>query len=184
LHMYDGQQFVIVRSSATPEAVAAWIRTEVAAMDPTCPIAISTLSARVHAVSARPRFNASLLGLFAVAGLVIAATGLYGLIAYLVAQRRREIGVRLALGATAGMIARMVVTGALRSASFGVLLGVAGAIATWRVLQSMLFGIGGGAQIVLLASSVAFLILVAVLSSLGPALHASHVDPAEALRCD
>jgi ABC-type antimicrobial peptide transport system permease subunit len=92
--------------------------------------------------------------------------------------------VRLALGATAGTIARMVVTGALRSASVGVLLGVAAAIATWRVLQSMLFGIGGGAQIALLASSVAFLILVAVLSSLGPALHASRVDPAEALRCD
>ncbi|HEY3739238.1 MAG TPA: ADOP family duplicated permease, partial [Bryobacteraceae bacterium] len=184
LHTYDGQQFVIVRSAARPEAVAGWIRTEVTAMDPTCPITISTLAARVHEVSARPRFNATLLGLFAVAGLIIAATGLYGLIAYLVAQRRREIGVRLALGATAGRIARMVLSGALRSVSIGVVLGAAGAVATWRVLQSMLFDVGGRAQAGLLAFAVATLIGVAVLASLGPALRASRVDPAEALRHD
>jgi ABC-type antimicrobial peptide transport system permease subunit len=153
-------------------------------MDPTCPITISTLAARVHEVSARPRFNATLLGLFAVAGLIIAATGLYGLIAYLVAQRRREIGVRLALGATAGRIARMVLSGALRSVSIGVVLGAAGAVATWRVLQSMLFDVGGRAQAGLLAFAVATLIGVAVLASLGPALRASRVDPAEALRHD
>jgi len=182
LHNYDGQAFVIVRSAASPAAVAGWIRAEVAALDPTVAMTIATVGDRVRAVSARPRFNATLLSLFALIGLVVAAIGLYGLITFLVVQRTREFGVRMALGATAGRIGRIVLGGALRSSGAGVLLGLVGAISSARLLRSILFGAVDQVQLVLLSAFV--LVAIGVLASLAPALRASRVDPAEALRQD
>gem|GEM_PF-3455898 len=106
LHLYDGEAFVIVRGIARADIMANWIRTEAAALDRTVPVTIATMHERLRAVSERPRFTAALLSLFAFAGVALAAGGLYGLISFLVIQRTREMGVRLAIGATQGQIVR------------------------------------------------------------------------------
>jgi predicted permease len=96
IHWYDGEAFVIVRSSASAAAVANWIRSVTAALDPTVPVAIDTMRARLATLSERPRFITLLLGFFSLVGLILAATGLYGLISFLITQRTKEIGVRMA----------------------------------------------------------------------------------------
>jgi len=180
LHAYDGQACVIVRSAARPAAVASWIRQETAALDPTVPIEIATMRQRVSAMAERPRFNALLLTLFATIGVLLAGSGLYGLVSFLAVQRTQEIGVRMALGATPRVIARMVVTGALRWTAFGIAIGLAGAIFLARAMRTMLFGVSTDAVMI----SVAALLLfgVSVLAAVLPALRASRTDPIRALR--
>ena len=141
LHVYDGEGYLIVRSPARADAVARWIRSEAAALDSTVPVTIATMRQRVRTVSARPRFEAFLLSLFAAIGLLLAAFGLYGLIGFLVVQRTQEIGVRMSLGATPRGIAAMVVRDGLRWTAAGVTLGLGGAALTARYLGGMLFGV-------------------------------------------
>ncbi len=95
------------------------IRGEIAKLDSTLPIAIDTMKQRVGRLSARPRFNAMLLSLFALMGAVLTAIGLYGVTSFLVAQRRREIGLRMALGATARNVLTMILARALRWTAAG-----------------------------------------------------------------
>jgi putative ABC transport system permease protein len=129
------------------------------------------------------RFAMALLTAFAVIALVLAAVGLYGVIAYGVSQRTREIGVRVALGAPPGAVAGLVVAGGVRLTAGGLLLGAAVAAASTRVLTSMLYGVSPGdpltfAVIALLVAA------IALLASYVPARRASRIDPTEALRAD
>src|SRR5947208_3037572 len=105
---------VVIRSPVNAQAVANLLRAQIAALDPMLPITIETMNQKVSRLAQRPKFNAVLLGLFAGMGVMLAAIGLYGLISFLVAQRTQEIGVRMALGATPGQIAKLVLAHAAR----------------------------------------------------------------------
>jgi putative ABC transport system permease protein len=183
LHQYDGEAFVLVRSAARTGAVADWIRTEAAALDPTIPVTIATMRQRVDAVSERPRFNAMLMSLFALTGVLLAASGLYGLVAFLTAQRTQEIGVRVALGATPARIAGLVARDALHWTVAGVAVGVTGAALTARAMRGLLPGTGAGAPM-FIGGAALLLVLVALAAAALPSLRASRLDPVKALRAE
>ena len=164
-------------------ATAAWVRSQVAHLDSTVPVEIEPLTRSVHRLANQPRFETALLGFFAVAGLLLAVVGLYGVIAFLVAQRTQEIGVRMALGADKGDVLRLVMGKSLRLIVCGVAVGLVAALAVSRVLTSLLFGVGPRDPLAYgLVAGV--LVLVAVLATLVPARAASRVDPVVALRCE
>jgi putative ABC transport system permease protein len=170
---------IIVRGSATPAA----IRSELAALDPALPLVIRSFDQHLGQLAARPRFQAWLLALFAAIGLLLAAFGLYGLVAFLVAQREREFGVRLALGATPVAILRLVLTDALRWTVAGLTIGLLGSIAAARALRSLLFHVSPTDPTVYIVAA-AVLISVALTAALVPSRRAAQVDPATALRAD
>ena len=181
----DNQQFrsayVILRTPLDPRTMAAWLRSETAALDPALPAAIETMPQRVGKLSQRPRFNAALLALFAGMGLLLAAVGIYGVVGFLVAQRTQEIGVRMALGATPRSILKLVLGGVARWIAAGAITGLIASWFAWRLLQSLLF------QVSIrdprpLAAAVAVLLVVAFLSAWIPARRAMRVDPMVALR--
>ena len=171
----------ILRGAMDPAAMARWVRTTVAALDPVLPVKIETMDERVGKLAERPRFNAWLLGLFAAMGLLLAAIGLYGVISFLVAQRTQEIGVRMALGATPAAVARLVLGHAARWTAAGATLGIAGSLLAARLLGSMLFHVSARDPWIL-AAAVAALWTVAMLAAWIPARRAARVDPMEALR--
>jgi putative ABC transport system permease protein len=181
LHIYDGEAFLIVRGSARPDAIANWIRTSAAALDRTVPVTIATIGQRMHTVSERPRFTAVLLSFFALIGVALAAGGLYGLISFLVLQRTREVGVRMALGATSGQVVQLILAHALRWTLAGVAIGLVAAAAAARSLGSLLFQVR--AENPALFCAAAFLMIaVSVAAALAPSLRAAKIDPMTALR--
>jgi putative ABC transport system permease protein len=129
----------------------------------------------------QPRFDTMLLGLFAGIALLLAAVGIYGLIAYSVAQRTHEIGVRMALGAARSDVVHMVVRQGARLAAIGILLGLGGALALTRLLKTMLFGIGVTDALTFLAAPLAMM-LVVLLATFIPAFRATRISPVVALR--
>jgi predicted permease len=171
----------ILRGAINPAALARWVRAEVAALDPTLPVNVETLDQRVGKLAQRPRFNAWLLGLFAAMGLLLSAIGLYGVISFLVAQRTQEIGVRMALGATPGAVARLVLGHAARWTMAGVALGVIGSWFAARLLGAMLFHVSARDPWIL-AAAAAVLWAVAMLAAWVPSRRAARVDPMQALR--
>jgi ABC-type antimicrobial peptide transport system permease subunit len=130
-----------------------------------------------------PRFTATLLGAFAGLALLLAGFGLYGVMAYTVAQRSREIGIRMALGAQSADVRFLVVSQALRLGAAGLAIGIAGALAITRVLDSLLFGVSASDPLTF-ASVSAALITVLLLAAYLPARRATRVDPIVALRAD
>ena len=131
-----------VARTATPASVVEGIRAEIRRAAPDLPIESTvTMDEAVAASVAQPRFRMLLLALFAVAATLIATCGIYGLMAYAVTQRRREIGVRMALGAERRDVLRLVLTRALRIVVAGLIVGLAGAVGVTRVLQTFLFGV-------------------------------------------
>ena len=135
----------------------------------------------VDATVAAPRLAASLTGAFAAVALLLAVVGVYGITAYAVARRRREIGIRLALGASPAGIYRRVIRLALGPAGLGAGAGVLAAYAGSRLLASRLAGLGEAGPLLLLALPLALLLVVALASSL-PARRAARVDPLEMVR--
>jgi predicted permease len=171
----------ILSGPIDPTALAHWVRATVSALDPTLPVNMETLDQRAGKLAERPRFNAWLLGLFAGMGLLLAAIGLYGVISFLVAQRTQEIGVRMALGATPGAIARLVLGHAARWTFAGAALGIVGSLFTARLLEAMLFHVSARDPWIL-AAAVAALWATAMLAAWVPSRRAARVDPMQALR--
>lgn len=136
---------------------------------------------RTGRIAVRPRFNATLLAIFAGIGLLLAAVGLYGVVSFLVAQRRQEIGVRIALGASRSDIARMVLARAARWTAAGALAGIAGSLAAGGWLKSLLFEAPSRDAGSLIAAGGA-LMAVALIAAWIPARRAAMLDPVSALR--
>jgi predicted permease len=174
---------IVVRSSLPPPEMSRWIRSQVAALDPTLPVDVATLQERVSKLADQPRFQTTLVGFFAAIGLVLAVIGLYGVIAFLVAQRTQEIGVRMALGAGRGDILRLVMGKSLRLIVCGTVAGLVAVLGVSRVLASLLFSVGPRDPVTYVLVTF-LLIVVALLATLIPARSASRVDPMVALRCE
>lgn len=172
----------IVRTSAESVAPATTIRSAFREIDPEIPISAFVPFSQLVADSvARPRFYTSLLVLFAATALVLAAVGIFGVMSYSVAQRSREIGIRLALGAARGQVMTRIVGRALGLAALGAALGVVGTLGLARVIQSLLFGVPVLDPITL-AAVVIVLCGSATLASYLPARRAASIDPVIALR--
>jgi putative ABC transport system permease protein len=178
---YYRRGFVILRTAANPQAVATWVRSEAASIDPTIPVTIEAMSQRVGKLADRPRFNAILLTLFAGMGVALAAIGIYGVVGYLVAQQTREIGVRMALGASRERILKMVLGSVARWTASGAVVGLLGAWFCTRLLQSLLFQVQAHDPL-LLGLALTMLLVTAFVAAWIPARRASRVDPLVALR--
>lgn len=172
---------LLVRSSLAAQTVSEWIRSETSQMDATLPVQIVPMTQRVGRLAERPRFNAVLLGLFAAIGVLLAAIGLYGVVSCLVIERTQEIGVRMALGATPGRIAKMVLFNTARWTAAGAVAGLAGAWIATGWLTTMLFQVSARDPRVL-GAAVALLLSVGLLAAWLPSRRAARVDPMAALR--
>ncbi|WP_405284016.1 ABC transporter permease [Gaopeijia maritima] len=180
--MFGNGQTLIVKTAGDPTGAIRAVREVVNRLDPDLPLTgLSTLEDRVAASVSQPRFNALLLGLFAVLALVLAAVGIYGVMAFTVSERTPEIGLRMALGASAASVRGMVVRRAVVLAGAGVGLGVLSSIGLTRLMESLLFGVEPGDPRTLAAVS-ALLFGVALVASYLPARRASRLDPVGALR--
>jgi putative ABC transport system permease protein len=175
---------VVARSPGGVAGVASAVRAEVRALDPELPIdSVRPLNDIVHESVAEPRFRTLLLAGFAGTALLLAAIGVYGLISYSVAQRTREIGIRVALGASAGQVVGPIVREGMLLALTGVVLGAIGALAATRMIESLLFGVAPTDPVTFVAVSV-LLLLVALSASYIPSRRALRIDPLTALRSE
>jgi predicted permease len=175
---------LVMRSSLSLPVLSARLREVVAGVDPTVPVSdVRTLDQFASNAVARSRFTTQLLGAFAAVALALAAIGIYGLLSYVVSRRTREIGVRMALGASRIGVLQMVLGRALILAGIGTLLGLAGALGATRLLQGLLFGVSTTDG---LTFTVVPLILVAValVAAYLPASRATRIDPTVALRLE
>lgn len=180
----EGQMVLVARTAGDPAALAPLVRRAARDVDPTQPvIRVSTMDRIVAASVAQRTLALALFGAFAAIALLMAAAGIYGALSGAVAERTREMGVRLALGATPGGLLRRVAGDGGRLAGLGLLIGLAGALAVGRVLAGLLYGVGGADPLTLLAVA-ALLLAVAAVACLIPARRASAVDPAAALRAE
>jgi putative ABC transport system permease protein len=174
---------LVVRTTGDPKLVTSLIRSEIASIDPHIPLNFETMEQRTSKLTERPRFNAGILGFFSLAGLLLGATGIYGVVSFLVSQRTKEIGVRMALGATARQIRGLVLRNALIWTAAGCLAGSALVILVLPYLRELLYQtqparpLAGAAVLLCMA-------VVAILAAMVPAVRASKLDPMQTLRQD
>jgi ABC-type antimicrobial peptide transport system permease subunit len=174
--------YLVIRTSGNPLAIQDAVRAVVQQMDKGVPVyQVSTLEDYVSKSAAQPRFQTFLLGSFAGMALILAAIGLYGLLSYVVVQRRCEIGVRMALGAQRTDILRHIIRRGLILTLAGVIAGLAIAFVVTQALTGMLYGIGPSDPVTF-AAMAAVLLLVSVAASGLPAYRAARMDPNQALR--
>jgi len=172
----------VIRTTNNPAALSEAVRNEIRAVDPDLPVhGVRTMEEVMSASVVQQRFAMTLLGVFAAIALVLAAVGIYGVMSYAVAERTHEIGIRMALGAQAGDIVRMVVRQGMILAVVGVVAGAAAALLLTRVMSSMLYGVSASDPLTFTALSLA-LAAVAFLACYLPARRAAKVDPMVALR--
>jgi putative ABC transport system permease protein len=172
---------LVVSASLTPAALTSAVRAEVRNIDPEIPVArVSTMEKLIDESVAQPRFRTFLIGIFSAVAMLLAAIGIYGVVAYSVSQRTHEIGIRMAVGAQRGDVLRMVVRQGMRLTLVGVVLGVIGALALTRLTANLLFGVGATDPVTFAAISI-LLICVALLASYIPARRAARLDPMTAL---
>ena len=175
---------IVLRTRANLATVAPAIRATVRAVDPALPVySIATLRNALSISAAQPRFYTAILGCFAALALVIAILGIYGVLAYSVSQRSRELGIRAALGATRGRIASTVLWNAAILTGSGLAIGIVGAMLLTRTLRGMLFGVGP-LDPVALGGACAVLFVAAAVAAWIPARRAAQVDPTVANRAE
>ena len=180
--LQSGRTNLVIRTQGDPLSIVAAVRKEVQAIDPDQPIAaVKPMTEWVESSVAAPRYRTTLLGLFAALAMVLAATGIYGVMSYSVAQRTHEIGIRMALGARRADVLKLVVRQGMVLTVVGVALGVVGAFALTRVMASLLFGVTAKDPVTF-AVVAALLIAVAFVACFVPARRATKVDPLVALR--
>ena len=173
---------VVLRTSLPPTSLAATIQRTVASLDPSIPVVrLRTMDEVFADTLGRPRLLAQLLTAFAAVAVLLAAIGTFGVLSYMVSQRRREIGIRMALGAGQATVLRMVLSQGLKLAAVGIVLGILFALAMNRVLQSLLFGVSPF-DVPTIAAVVALIGLVSLVGCYLPARVATRVDPLIALR--
>jgi putative ABC transport system permease protein len=173
---------LVVRSSRPLASFMPDVRTAIKAFDPTLPSTeFTTLEQIVDHTVAPRRLITELLGLFSSLGLILASLGLYGVMAYSVSQRTREIGVRMALGAQRGDVLALVLRHGVKLTAGGIVIGLAGSLALTRVMRGLLYGVGPNDPLTFITIPVLF-IAVALAACWLPARYAANTDPIEALR--
>jgi putative ABC transport system permease protein len=173
---------VVVRADAEPGALTRQVREQLSEMDREVPLSqVTTLSRALDSTVAAPRMRAGLLGLFAALAMILAAIGVYGVVAYMVGQRTQEIGVRRALGAKAADVVTMLLRDAMRPVAIGIVIGIVGAVAMTRLLAAMLFEVSA-TDVTTYAVACSVLAVAALLASIVPARRALGVDPITAVR--
>jgi predicted permease len=171
-----------IRTAGDPTLITGAVRQALHAIDPNLPIIeVMTLTEQVHGSLEQERVLSGLAGFFGILGLVLACVGLYGIMAYNVARRTREIGIRMAMGAQRGEVLRMVIRHGLRLTLVGVAMGVAGALAVTRLLANLLYGVQPYDPLTFVVVSL-LLVAVALAACYVPARRATKVDPMVALR--
>jgi putative ABC transport system permease protein len=175
-------QFVVVRTSTEPAAIVPAVKEVVASLDKDLPLTrVRTMDEFISLSVAPPKFRTALVTIFAATGLLLAAIGIYGVMAYAVAERTRELGVRVALGATSSDVIRLVLRETLVLVGAGIAAGVVGALATTRLMGSLLFGVAPTDAVTFTAIA-ALLAATALVASYVPVRRATRVDPMVALR--
>src|SRR5262249_468494 len=180
---FSGMTFT-VRATLAPDQLVASVRRQAQAVDPNQPLYDVRTLEQLRAESIPPdRVNLTLLGIFAAVALILALVGIYGVISWSVTQQTREIGVRMALGAQAGAVLRLVVGRGMKLIGAGIGLGLLGAFLLTRLMTSLLFGVSATDPITF-ASITLLLAGVALLACLVPARRATKVDPMVVLKCE
>jgi putative ABC transport system permease protein len=178
----SGRVNFVIRTQGDPSNIVGAVRQEVKALDPDQPIAsVRLMTEWVDSSVAAPRYRTTLLALFAALAMILAATGIYGVMSYSVAQRTHEIGVRMAMGARQFDVLKLVVRQGMLLTVIGVVVGLAGAFALTRVMSTLLFGVTAKDPLTF-GVVAALLIAVAFLACFVPARRATKVDPLVALR--
>jgi putative ABC transport system permease protein len=180
----DNALTLVVRTARDPASLAPAVRGAVRAIDPEQPVfEVATMDQLLSGMVAQRRFSMTLLGIFAGVALALGIVGVYGVTSFLVAQRTREVGVRIALGAEPRQLVRMVVRQGMTVAVAGIALGLAGALAMTRVMERLLYGVSPS-DVVTLAGVTAVLALATLAANWLPARRAARVDPLVALRAE
>jgi len=175
---------LVLRSATDAAAMAPMLRAAIRETDPDAPLEdIRTMTSRVESALSTERLRALVLGTFAATALLLAALGLYGVLATFVGQRTHELGVRMALGADRNSVIGTVLRRGLGLAGVGLAVGIVLALAASRLLQGMLFEVGA-LDLTAFGATIAVLALVAVAAALVPALRAARVDPVQSLRAE
>jgi len=171
-----------VRTSGAPEPMFASVRHEVQILDPTLPLFdVKTLNEHMRLSLFPAKIAATVLGVFGLVALMLSAIGIYGITSYSVAQRTREIGIRMALGAQLGDVLKLVLTNGVRLTLIGVAIGLLGAYLVTRAITSVLYGVSAKDPLTFVFISL-LLVAVALLACFVPARRATKVNPLIALR--
>jgi predicted lysophospholipase L1 biosynthesis ABC-type transport system permease subunit len=182
LQTSDSAIHLFIRTSADPLTTAPDLRKAVWSIDKDQPVShVQSMTEVISRSVSEPRFRTWLLGVFAAAGLTLTLVGIYGVVSYMAAQRTREIGIRVALGAQRSNVLQLVLSQGVRLTVIGAIAGVLGSLALARLLKSELFGIKPTDPVTLISAAV-LMLLVALAACYLPARRATRIDPLEALR--
>jgi len=175
---------LVVRAAGDPRALTSSLRSAVAEIDPEARVVqVATVGDLAGVALRQPRFQMTLVGMFAVLALLLGAVGIFGVVSFATARRTRELGVRLALGARGGDVKRLVIGETLRTVAVGIVVGIGGALAGGRLLRGLVYGVSAADPLTFVAVPLV-VTAVAVLAAAIPARRASRVDPIMVLRAD